>query len=51
VVSLVRAAIEIDFDGHEVFNAFGPDSFPRSRDDNSHRGRLRLPLGDVRLVR
>ncbi|KDS90888.2 hypothetical protein FK85_08715 [Halorubrum saccharovorum] len=27
VVSLVRAAIEIDFDGHEVFNAFGPDNF------------------------
>ncbi|MDR9380801.1 MAG: NAD(P)-dependent oxidoreductase [Natronomonas sp.] len=27
VVSLVRAAIESDFDGHEVFNAFGPDNF------------------------
>ncbi|MFB6139106.1 MAG: NAD-dependent epimerase/dehydratase family protein [Halosimplex sp.] len=27
VVSLVRAALETDFEGHEVFNAFGPDNF------------------------
>ncbi|WP_436926174.1 NAD-dependent epimerase/dehydratase family protein [Halosimplex amylolyticum] len=27
VVSLVRAAIDADFDGHEVFNAFAADNF------------------------
>lgn len=27
VVSLVEAALDADFDGHEVFNAFGPDNF------------------------
>lgn len=27
VVSIVEAALEAEFDGHEVFNAFGPDNF------------------------
>jgi nucleoside-diphosphate-sugar epimerase len=27
VVSLVRAALETDFDGHEAFNVFGPNNF------------------------
>jgi hypothetical protein len=33
VVSLVRATIESDLDGHEVFNVFGPDnSLPETCD-------------------
>lgn len=27
LVSLVEAALDADFDGHELFNAFGPDNF------------------------